>query len=339
MFKNHYLQVLLTIFAIILLALVSSVIVIIKNYSQPKIEAPDIHFQNLADGSINKDFVRAAQKYSSSVAQLYSSYAATKQAVEQSGVFLGNATFISSDGWLVTSTQIISRLSTARIAVTHGDQMYRIVRRVSDDVSGITFLKVEGTNFPVIKFGDFNDAKQGQIDMVLNAKKQATLVQISQKVQKGGNILSEEFPFIYSLQKYPESTFQAGPLLNEDGRMLGIFIQESEKDQLVIPVDAFVGVIGEVFKNSRVARPYLGIEYTEQENGALIERIFSRYNPAGLAGLQKGDIITMVNQHAINSENNLSLVISQQRAGDLLKMRYLRDGEEFEAEVFLNIDE
>jgi len=75
----------------------------------------------------------------------------------------------------------------------------------------------------------------------------------------------------------------------------------------------------------------LGIETTA---GALLTAILPD-TPAAEAGLQAGDIVTAVNETAIDAENNLADLLNQSDPGDTVSLRVIREGAEIEVEVTL----
>ncbi len=54
-----------------------------------------------------------------------------------------------------------------------------------------------------------------------------------------------------------------------------------------------------------------------------------------LSGLKAGDIITRLNGVELNSENNLSALLSAYNPGDSVTVNYLRNGVSAETEVLL----
>jgi len=60
-------------------------------------------------------------------------------------------------------------------------------------------------------------------------------------------------------------------------------------------------------------------------------------SPADKVGLKEGDIITKINNQAVNTENTVSAIISQYKVGDTLSVTYLRDSQEKTAQAVLEL--
>lgn len=71
----------------------------------------------------------------------------------------------------------------------------------------------------------------------------------------------------------------------------------------------------------------LGVYTEKDEKGARITRV-AEGSPAEKAGLQKGDIITKVNDKAIADPAALSETINDMKTGDEVRLMYIRDGKE-----------
>jgi serine protease Do len=78
----------------------------------------------------------------------------------------------------------------------------------------------------------------------------------------------------------------------------------------------------------------LGVYTEKDEKGARITRV-AEGSPAEKAGLQKGDIITKVNDKAIADPAALSGTINDMKPGDEIRLVYIRDGKEKKVTVKL----
>ena len=81
-------------------------------------------------------------------------------------------------------------------------------------------------------------------------------------------------------------------------------------------------------------RPFLGIVTDEVEGGARITSVTSN-SAAEKAGLKKGDIITKINQEAVDSHSDVTKVIGKMKPNDKVAITYKRDGKESKATATL----
>lgn len=73
-------------------------------------------------------------------------------------------------------------------------------------------------------------------------------------------------------------------------------------------------------------KPLLGVYSESGDNGVLITRIV-RNSGAQKAGIQKGDIITALDNQAVRTSSDLSRVINEHNIGDQIVVDYIRDGQ------------
>ncbi|MFZ1529436.1 MAG: PDZ domain-containing protein [Ferruginibacter sp.] len=80
---------------------------------------------------------------------------------------------------------------------------------------------------------------------------------------------------------------------------------------------------------------FLGVTYENDKDGAKISSV-TKNSPAEKAGLQKDDIITKVGDIKIDAdENSLSSAIEKQKAGEEVKINFLRNGKKKDLKVKL----
>lgn len=150
-----------------------------------------------------------------------------------------------------------------------------------------------------------------------------------------------------------------GPLLDSSGKLIGVNTAiyspsgASAGIGFSIPVNEVKWVVPELIKYGRVKRPSLGIETAHKGimnrlrlSGALVLNVVQG-SAAEKAGIQStyrnsygeivlGDVITGINGEAINSNDDLILVLEKYEEGDLVTIQLLRDKEAIEVELQLD---
>ncbi|HKH62868.1 MAG TPA: PDZ domain-containing protein [Flavitalea sp.] len=81
-------------------------------------------------------------------------------------------------------------------------------------------------------------------------------------------------------------------------------------------------------------RPFLGIVTDEADGGARVTGVTSN-SAAEKAGLKKGDIITRINDQAVDSHSDVTKVIGKMKPDDKVTITYKRDGKESKATATL----
>ena len=147
-----------------------------------------------------------------------------------------------------------------------------------------------------------------------------------------------------------------GPLLDSSGRLIGVNTAiyspsgASAGISFAIPVDTVNWVVPEILVKGRIQRPTLGIEqvsarrYLEVE-GSLVTRVEpgTGAHRAGLRGTSRdrrgrliiGDVIVAIDDHSVRSSDDLILALERRSVGEVVILRYLRDGDEYQVEVAL----
>src|SRR5581483_557281 len=111
----------------------------------------------------------------------------------------------------------------------------------------------------------------------------------------------------------------------------------SEGIGFAIPVDITQKVVASLQKTGRVSRGYLGVS-TEQgpsgEGGATVVAV-QRGGPADRAGIQPGDVIVRLGDHAIEQASDLATTILELDPGTRVPVEIVRDGRRATVDVQL----
>ena len=135
-----------------------------------------------------------------------------------------------------------------------------------------------------------------------------------------------------------------GPLLNSSGEVIGINAQiESDSGGndgvgFAIPINASKKVADTMISGGKVQHAYLGISVGDTANGtgAQIEKVVSG-SPADTAGLQAGDVVTVIDGTSISDANDLTASISTRAPGDKVTLTITRNGSSKSIAVTLGV--
>ena len=148
-----------------------------------------------------------------------------------------------------------------------------------------------------------------------------------------------------------------GPLVNINGEVIGInslklVEEEVEGIGFAIPIDDAMTYVEYLEKGEAIKRPMLGVSLIDKSEtfglysyGIIIDRnspdgvvvaSVEENSPAARAGLQKGDIITKMDDNEVTSRAQLRYNIYKYSIGDKVKVTYYRNGEEKTVEVTLD---
>lgn len=267
------------------------------------------------------------------------------------GQELAQGLVITSDGWIITD---FKPENMNYVVITQDKNIYSVDDVKSDSLTGFYFLHVRAKDFPVRKFTQASDIKNGQLALAVNWMGEAKLSSIVNSSDTGNDVLffSDSFSSKILLAEDLGEKFKGSFLFNLSGDVIGL----SDKNGEVEPIYHFTGAIKSLLKNKNIKRPGLGVNYVDlsklvgaipkssgqgwRGTGALIYKNIKgvsvvRGSAGDLAGIKEGDIIISVEGTAIDGKNSLTDVIQRFVAGDNVDIVYSRGNKKTEMEVKL----
>ncbi|MDZ5621390.1 trypsin-like peptidase domain-containing protein [Nocardioides sp. HM23] len=139
-----------------------------------------------------------------------------------------------------------------------------------------------------------------------------------------------------------------GALVNMDGQLVGINASIRTPDGsdpnsgsiglgFAIPIDEVVPIVEQLRNGETPTHARLGIEIGDGEAGAVVRSIEDG-SAAARAGIREGDVITRVDDHAIDRAGSLVATIRSYRPDDQVTITYLRGGDQETTELQLGSD-
>jgi len=331
------------------------------------------YFDNIATGAEPIDFTKAASAAVPAVVHIKTKIAAKKasnQIPRRNGNTMedwleqffnydpqtqreqrasGSGVIISEDGYIITNNHVVSDGGSGvadEITVTlHNKKVYKAKVIGKDPSSDIAVLKIEGTGFPFLLYGNSDNVKLGQwvlaIGYPLTLETTVTAGIVSAKGRSIGINQRQSKTPIESFIQTDAAVNQGnsgGALISTDGQLIGINSAIYAPTgtyagySFAIPVNLARKIVNDLIKYGDVKRPYLGIsadpDKFEEGDGAYVGEV-AKDGAAATIGLQKGDVITKINDISINSWTELQAVISSYNTGEKINVTYKRNGKEF----------
>jgi Do/DeqQ family serine protease len=275
--------------------------------------------------------------------------------VQQEQRASGSGVIISDDGYIITNNHVVSDGGQGvadEITVTLSNKKTYKARVIGKDPSSdIAVLKIDGTGFPFLLYGNSDNVKLGQwvlaIGYPLTLETTVTAGIVSAKGRSIGINQRQSNTPIESFIQTDAAVNQGnsgGALISTDGQLVGINSAIYAPTgtyagySFAIPVNLVKKIVNDLIKYGDVKRPYLGITVAEDKfdagDGAHIGNV-AKDGAAAAIGLQKGDIITQINDVSINSWTELQATVSSYNSGDKIKVTYKRGGKEYTAQATL----
>lgn len=259
----------------------------------------------------------------------------------------GSGVIISSDGYIATNNHVVQ--DAELIEVTLNDKRSYIAKIIGNDPStDLAVIKIKSKALPYLKYGNSDNVKVGEwvlaIGNPFNLTSTVTAGIVSARARNinilGGRSSIESFIQTDAAVNRGNS---GGALVNIKSELIGINAAIASNTgsytgySFAIPVNIVKKVVEDLMSYGEVQRAYVGVIIREINSdfaneigltdlsGVYIEAVSDK-SGAEAAGLQKGDVITNINDIEVNSLSQLLEVIGQYRPGDLVTISLKRDG-------------
>ncbi|HSW66645.1 MAG TPA: trypsin-like peptidase domain-containing protein [Bacillota bacterium] len=280
----------------------------------------------------------------------------------------GTGIILTSDGLIITNRHVVPQgTSKVTVTLSDGTEFdnVNVVGRTSEsDSLDVAFLKIgdtKGKKLATASIGDSSKMNVGDpVVAIGNALGQFQNTVTSGIISGYGRSLqasdasgsgSENLEDLFQTDAAINEGNSGGPLVNLDGEVIGIntavAANGAQNIGFSIPINNVSGLIKSVEQTGKLERPFLGVMYVpitndvaEQYNlsvsrGAYIpstdsmgsETVISD-GPAAKAGLKEGDVITKLDNVAIDQSNSLSALINKHAVGDKVSLVILRNGKQ-----------
>ena len=267
---------------------------------------------------------------------------------------LGSGFIIDEDGYILTSLHVVASAESIRVRLHDGREFDgRVIGR--DPKTDIALLKIDGAdNLTALPFGDSSNLRVGDWVIAIGnpfGLSSTVTAGIISAVGRDDVSLAEGIDYSNFIQTDASINpgNSGGPLLNVDGRVIGINVAINRRGQgigFAIPINMARAILPQLNTLGWVARSYLGVYIDhfpidvarmlgwDKPRGALIDRVIKN-GPADLAGLLKGDIIVIFDGTAIEKAGELPWLVSTAGIGKIVKVVIMRGRDEREVEVVM----
>ncbi|HEY5152682.1 MAG TPA: trypsin-like peptidase domain-containing protein, partial [Candidatus Saccharimonadales bacterium] len=277
----------------------------------------------------------------------------------------GTGIIIASSGLIVTNRHVVPA-GTTSVSVTLSDgtelKNVSVVGRTSDaDSLDVAFLKIndaKGHKLVPAVIGDSSTVQVGDdvvaignaLGQFQNTVTSGIISGYGRSVQagdsSGSTTATENLDDLFQTDAAINEGNSGGPLVNLNGQVVGINTATAGNAQNIgfaIPINDVRGLITQVLKTGKFARPYLGVRYVPLTADVANEYSLSvttgafiapssdptspsviAGSPAEAAGLQTNDIITAVGGTNIDQTHSLTSLLDQHQPGDKITLTVLR---------------
>jgi len=271
---------------------------------------------------------------------------------EERKTSLGSGVLVRSDGLIVTNNHVIEH--AREIAITTAAR-----RRLkgtligTDPVTDIAVIKVEGTGFPTLPWGDSSKAEVGEYVIAVGnpfrLNQTVTMGIISATGRSNVGIVDYEDFIQTDAAINPGNS--GGALVDGRAELIGIntaIYSETGGYQgigFAVPSNLARKVVEQLLAKGRVVRGWIGItrvtDVTEDTanvlglrgaQGIVVMELIRR-SPADVAGVLPGDVIVAVDGREVEDAGQLRNELARAEVGTQLRLTLLRQGRKLDVRV------
>ncbi|CEJ09908.1 putative periplasmic serine endoprotease DegP-like precursor [bacterium YEK0313] len=256
----------------------------------------------------------------------------------------GSGFFISADGYVVTNNHVVEGATEADLVIDGGRTVKAKVVG-TDPRTDLALLKVDGSNFPFVRFASQAPRVGDWVLAVGNPFGLGGTVTAGIVSARGRDIGSGPYDDFLQIDAAVNRGNSGGPTFNAAGEVIGVNTAIYSPSggnvgiAFAIPAETTQTVVAALRETGTVARGWIGVQIqpvTEEiaeglrltkPEGALIAGVQSG-SPAARADLKPSDVITAVDGQPVKDARELSRRIGTAHPGATVRLTVMRDGAE-----------
>ena len=299
--------------------------------------------------------VHAAQSVSEAVVQIKVQKKAAPQGRRgrrQPGSGGGSGFIISSDGYVITNSHVVEKVTKIEVALQDGRSFP--ARLIGDDpATDIAVVKIDADHLKIAKFGDSGNLQVGQIAIAIGNPLGFQYTVTSGVVSALGRTLRSQNGRLIEDVIQTDAALNpgnsGGPLVNAQGHVIGVntaVILQAQGLCFAVSANTAAFIAGKLIIDGKVRRGYLGISgqtipinprnqqrYQLSQSSGILVREIEPDGPAYNSELQKGDIIIALENQAINGIDQLHVALNESTIGKRQVITILRTGRKRKVQV------
>lgn len=253
----------------------------------------------------------------------------------------GTGVVLDKQGYIVTCNHVLAGCNTVRVG--QGEKTYEARVIGTDAYNDLALLKTDSGNFEPIELGDSENLKTGQFILALanpfNRKQPtATTGIVTNPDSSIRGFRGTAMENVIATDAKLNPGFSGGPLVNAEGRLIGINSAYVWQRGIAIPVNKVREVSDRLITGKKIRKAYLGLIANtvaipqeiqdeagiEQETGVMVFQV-EPSSPARKAGLTMGDVIVTFNGKPVADFYDLPKLLSEDVADRKTKVTIIRE--------------
>jgi serine protease Do len=256
----------------------------------------------------------------------------------------GSGFFISPDGYAVTNFHVVDHSSSVKVTTDDG-KSYDAKVIGTDEKTDLALIKIDGTNFPYVKFAEREPRIGDWVVAVGNPFGLGGTVTAGIVSARGRDIGAGPYDDFIQIDAPINKGNSGGPAFDLEGNVIGvntaIFSPSGGSVGIGfdIPAETAKSVVAQLKDKGHVTRGWIGVQIQpvtadiadslgmKQAQGALVAEPQAE-GPAAKGGIKAGDVITSVNGAAVKDAHELARKVSAMAPGTAVDLGILRNGKQ-----------
>lgn len=266
-------------------------------------------------------------------------------AASASGYSSGSGVVLTEDGYIITNAHVVAGARAVDV-LFHDNRTLSASLVGFDAVEDLAVLKVEAGDLAPASFGDSNTLLIGEPVAALGDSLGYRSTFTDGIVSALDREVTVDSTTMVLIQTSAAINYgnSGGPLLNRYGQVMGIntikIVNEdgsAEGVGFAIPSQRVKYVADHLIAGESVKAGVFGFKVSTRplEGGGLVLMEVEKESDAWTKGLRAGDIILAANGQPVTGVQDLTRLKLGLGAGDLVTLTYLREGEQYTADVEL----
>ena len=248
----------------------------------------------------------------------------------------GSGIIIDGEGHIATNNHVVEHSNDIIVVLNNGKELpAKVIGK--DAATDLAIIKVEEKNLPYAELGDSSKLDVGELAVAVGSPMGTDFAgSVTAGIISGLNRkvpIGERTMTLIQTDAAINPGNSGGALVNSEGKVIGINtikFAESRVEGMgfAIPINEAKPIIKQLIENKKVSRPMLGIEGQTLDKatadqykvpqGVVVVSVTSG-SGAEKAGLQRGDIITKIDDKQIYTIEEVVEIVGKHKVGDTLK--------------------
>ncbi|TAG33556.1 MAG: Do family serine endopeptidase [Verrucomicrobia bacterium] len=274
---------------------------------------------------------------------------------------LGSGVIVSKNGYILTNSHVVAEADELKVSLNDGRE-FEAKLIGADPKTDVAVIKIEAENLPHATLADSDLLRVGDLVFAvgnpLGVGQTVTMGIVSATGRNNLGILSEQGGYENFIQTDASINQgnSGGALVDAQGRLVGINTAILSGGGarggnigigFAIPVNQASSILISLVESGTVQRGYLGVNIDElrpdvaealglkREQSGVIVTNLPKDSPAAKAGIERSDVITMIDGRAVKSPQELRNAVAAKAPGSSVEIQLLREGKERTLEVEL----